>query len=126
MSLGKNIRQLRHDRGWTQADLSERTGIKINHLSRLEQEDSDPKLSTLYKLMKAFECTPDALLLTEELVTMDGALQQILARSMALPDEQKRCLINVAKNFCIAHGIAQAFAPFDVSSAGLLPVDDDG
>jgi transcriptional regulator with XRE-family HTH domain len=56
------FRRMRRHKGWTQGDLAERAGIKINHVSKLEQDETDPKLSTLYKLMHAFSCSPDSLL----------------------------------------------------------------
>lgn len=126
MSLGKNLRQLRQDKGWSQTNLSERTGIKIGHISKLEQGEGDPKLSTLRKLWQALGSTPDALLLDEQELSTDGAMRQAFGRALGLPDEEKQCLTNIARKFCIAHGVAQALAPLDPeNTAGWKPLDED-
>ena len=110
MSLGKNIRRMRRDKGWTQAELAERAGIKINHVSKLEQDDTDPKLSTLYKLMQAFSCSPDSLLMDLNRVSADAILRQTLERATALP-EDKVAIIKVVDGYCMAVGLRQQFAP---------------
>ena len=110
MSLGKNIRRMRRDKGWTQAELAERAGIKINHVSKLEQDDTDPKLSTLYKLMQAFSCSPDSLLMDLNRVSADAILKQTLERATALP-EDKVAIIKVVDGYCMAIGLRQQFAP---------------
>lgn len=109
MSLGTEIRRLRQDKGWTQGQLSERTGIKIGHLSKLEQEEGDPKLSTLYKLMHAFGCTPNALLMDPvEIREGDAILSMVFDRAMTLSDEDKAPLIDVIDKYCVACAMADA------------------
>lgn len=111
MSLGQNIRRMRRDKGWTQSQLADRTGIKINHISKLEQDASDPKLTTLYKLMQAFSCSPDSLLMDLNRVTTDAILKQTLERATALPEEDKLTIIRVVDGYCMAAGLRQQFAP---------------
>jgi transcriptional regulator with XRE-family HTH domain len=103
MSLGQNIKRLRQARGWTQGQLSERTGIKIGHLSKLEQDEGDPKASTLYKLLEAFGCTPTNLMADPK--TQYGHEAALLAmiweRVEELPDKAKGDLIEVLDRFCM-------------------------
>jgi transcriptional regulator with XRE-family HTH domain len=113
MSLGKNIRRMRRDKGWSQGQLSERTGIRIGHISKLEQDEGDPKLSTLYKLMQAFSCSPDSLLMDTARVTTDAVLKQTLERATALPEENKRVIIEIVDKYCIACGMQIAFTQPD-------------
>lgn len=40
MTLGQNIKRLRSDRGWTLADLSERSGVDVGTIHALEQRNS--------------------------------------------------------------------------------------
>jgi transcriptional regulator with XRE-family HTH domain len=109
LSLGTNIRRFRRDKGWTQTQLSERTGIKMGHISQLEQDNSDPKLSTLYKLMQALSCSPDALLMDTARVNTDAVLKQTLQRATALPEVYKRVIIDVVDKYCIACSTQLAF-----------------
>jgi transcriptional regulator with XRE-family HTH domain len=105
MSLGHNIRQFRQNKGWTQGQLAERTGIKIGHISKLEQDEGDPKASTLYKLIQALGCTPTGLMSDPDTNRMgteaDARLNLIWERVDALPDEAKITLAEVLDRFCM-------------------------
>jgi len=111
MSLGKNIRRLRQDKGWTQVHLSERTGIRVGHISKLEQDEGDPKLSTIYKLMEALECSPDALLTDVNKASKKEVLKQTLERALNLPDANKAALMEVVDGYLRACGMEQSFIP---------------
>ena len=110
MPLGDNLRRLRRERGWTQAQLSERAGVKVNQISKLEQDDADPHLSTLYKLMKALECSPDALLMDPAQVGPDALLKQALERAATLPTPQKLAILEVVEKYCIACKVEQEYS----------------
>jgi transcriptional regulator with XRE-family HTH domain len=105
MSLAENIKRLRKDKGWTQNELGEYAGLRVAHISELEKGKGDPKLSTLYKLMEAFGCSPDSLLMDSDKVTTDALLKQALERAMALDEEHKRVVIHNLDMYCIAAGI---------------------
>jgi len=53
--LAENIRLYRGRRNWSQADLSEKTGLSIVYLSDIERGNKWPYLDTLVKLASAFE-----------------------------------------------------------------------
>ncbi|WP_186342983.1 helix-turn-helix domain-containing protein [Allochromatium palmeri] len=111
MSFGKNVRRMRQDKGWSQYQLSNRTGIKVGHISKLEQDEGDPKLSTLYKLMDALGCSPDSLLMDVEKMNQDAILKQTLERAMKLTELNKAAIIEVIDGYCRACGMEQAFIP---------------
>ena len=132
MSLGKNIKRMRQDNGWTQGQLSKRTGIRIGHISKLEQDEGDPKLSTLYKLMEAFKCSPDSLLMDITKVNRDAILKQLLERAAALPEVNKAAIIEVIDGYIRACGVEQAFTPENklwlniwTNSPERVPLPDD-
>ena len=52
-TMGQRIKQLRQDRGMTQAQLSEATGIAIEHISRLENDRYAPRPRTIRDLAAA-------------------------------------------------------------------------
>ena len=118
MSLGKNIRRLRREKSWTQSQLAEHSGIKVNQISKLEQDASDPHLSTLYKLMKAFSCSPDSLLMDLEQMNTDTILKQSLERAATLQEEDKEAIIKVLDGYCIACGLREQFAPTEHLQGG--------
>lgn len=104
MSLAENIKQLRKDRGWTQNELGEYAKLRVAHVSELEKGKGDPKLSTLYKLMNAFQCSPDTLLAEKEDMETDDLMKQCLERTLNLEEQHKRVVIHYLDMYCIAAG----------------------
>jgi transcriptional regulator with XRE-family HTH domain len=60
--FGNNVRQARHERGWTQEDLSAKTGLAVVQISRIERGKREIRLSTLIRLLDAFDMAPETLL----------------------------------------------------------------
>jgi transcriptional regulator with XRE-family HTH domain len=102
MALGENIRRLRRDKGWTQGDLADQAGVRVGQISKLERNEADPKLETLYKLMDALGCSPNALLNDVKKTSVDGLAEMALERMQQLPEEDKRVLLRVIDHYCIA------------------------
>lgn len=109
MSFGENLRRLRRDKGLTQAELAKLADLKITHMSKLENDTGDPKLSTLYKLMSALECSADTLLMDAGKVGVDGILQASFDRAQQLPKRKKAIVIELIDSFCIADGMSEMF-----------------
>lgn len=55
--LAKRLKQLRAERGLTQAALAKRAGVTLSYIGRLEIGMHDPQLSTLRRLAKALKVT---------------------------------------------------------------------
>ena len=107
MSLGVNLKQLRQEKGWTQGDLSKASGVKLGHVSRLERDDTDPKLSTIYKLLEALDCSPDTLLMDENQVGISARMKAAFDRADNLVDEEKEIVLNIIDKYCTAAGMEQ-------------------
>lgn len=54
-TLGKRIRLLRHQRGWSQEDVAKRLEISIPAFSKIETGITDVNLSRLEQISKLFE-----------------------------------------------------------------------
>ena len=52
LKLGKRVRVLRLDRGWTQEELAHRSGLNRSYMSDIERGRSDVSLSTLQKIAR--------------------------------------------------------------------------
>ena len=61
-NIGKNIRKTREDRGLTQKELSELTGISVIMLSQYENGKRKPKHDNLIKIASALSCSPTYLM----------------------------------------------------------------
>lgn len=101
MFIGKNLRVLRKKKGWTQQELANRSGIKLTHISTLESSESDPKLSTLSRLIEALDCSPNELM-TEEQKEGDAGFKASLRKAEALPEQDKAIIMDVIRKFVIA------------------------
>ena len=53
--LGKRLRALRTNNGWTLEDLAKRTGVSEPHLSRMESGERQPSITVLVSLAKAYD-----------------------------------------------------------------------
>ena len=60
--IGTNLNQLRTREALTQRDLSERTGLTIAAISRIERNQVEPRLSTVRKLADALGVHPSQLI----------------------------------------------------------------
>lgn len=54
MDIGKAIKLCRSQKGWTQFELSKRTGIAISHLSMIERNQRDPSMKAMQAMANAF------------------------------------------------------------------------
>lgn len=107
MSFGTNLRRLRRDKGWVQSELSDKSGVKTSHISNMEQDKTDPKLSTIYKLVNALNCAPDSLLMDGDKVSLDGLLKASYDRAKGLPEEQMFIVIDLIDKYCTAYGLEE-------------------
>jgi XRE family transcriptional regulator, regulator of sulfur utilization len=60
--FGLNVRELRLERGWTQEELADRSGLTPVQISRVERGVREVRLTTLLRLIAALETTPDRIL----------------------------------------------------------------
>lgn len=102
VALGENIKRLRRDKGWTQGDLADKSGIRVGQISKLERNEADPKLETLYKLMEALDCSPNTLLNDVKKTSIGGLLEMALERMEGLPEDDQRTLLKIIDKYCIA------------------------
>ncbi len=60
--FGQNVRTARLARGWTQEELARRSGLATVQISRIERGRREVRITTLLRLMKAFDVTANELL----------------------------------------------------------------
>ena len=66
VKIGNNLRRLREDRLLTQAELAERAGLALSSLVRIENDQVDPRFSSIRKLARALDADPKALTTRED------------------------------------------------------------
>lgn len=98
-TLGKKIRLLRHQKGWSQEDVAKRLDISIPAFSKIETGITDVNLSRLEQIATLFEMSVVQLLTfndseqqekyTSEVETLTKRLQE---REMEVIDLQKKVI----------------------------------
>ena len=66
MTLGQKIKKLRNENGLTQKDLSNMVNVTFQTVSKWENDENEPDVSTLKKLASLFGCSLDYLLSEED------------------------------------------------------------
>lgn len=64
-TFGRNVRQARKDKGWTQEQLAFEAGVKRAYLSEVENGQRNVSLDVVEKLAKALEVGASLLLLEQ-------------------------------------------------------------
>ena len=107
VSIGENLKRLRRDKGWTQGELADKCKIRLGQISKIERDETDPKLSTIYSLMNALECSADALLIDTNKSNIDSVMAIALERMKQIPEADKKTLITVIDKYCMALSLTQ-------------------
>lgn len=79
------IRKLRKERGWTQPELSHRSGVRVAAISEMENGKANPTLDTMQAIASAFGVT--ILDLFEEDGVDPGTGDLVRALKEATPEE---------------------------------------
>jgi transcriptional regulator with XRE-family HTH domain len=96
--LGKNIRLLRHQKGWSQDDVARKLDISIPAFSKIETGITDINLSRLEQIANLFELSVTALItfnIGPEEVTHDvlkATNQKLIDRESELIALQKKVI----------------------------------
>ena len=98
-SLGKKIRLLRHQKGWSQEDVAKQLDISIPAFSKIETGITDINLSRLEQISKLYEMTIVQLLTfndTEQeqksASEMESIQKKLVEREAELIDLQKKVI----------------------------------
>jgi transcriptional regulator with XRE-family HTH domain len=105
MSIGSALKRLRGQRGLTQEQLSKLTGIKVGHISKLEKNEGDPKLSTINKLISALKCSADELIFDEVEADLPQRLRFYISKLEKLPEAYQNIVVSIIRSLVITSEI---------------------
>jgi len=98
-TLGKKIRLLRHQKGWSQEDVAKRLDISIPAFSKIETGITDINLSRLEQIASLFEMSVVQLLTFNELdddhkttSEIDAVNKKLIDRETEIIDLQKKVI----------------------------------
>ena len=58
-AIGETVRSSREEHGWTQMELSHRSGVPQNTISQIETSVQDPRVNTLRRIARALGVSLD-------------------------------------------------------------------
>lgn len=95
-TLGKKIRLLRHQKGWSQEDVAKRLDISIPAFSKIETGITDINLSRLEQISKLFEMSVVQLLTFNDLEQDQNFINELDVVNKKLTDRETE-IINLQK-----------------------------
>lgn len=87
-TLGKKIRLLRHQKGWSQEDVAKRLDISIPAFSKIETGITDINLSRLEQISKLFEMTVVQLLTYNDTEQQEKYISELETMTKKLQDRE--------------------------------------
>jgi transcriptional regulator with XRE-family HTH domain len=100
MSIGSNLKRLRSEKGLTQGELAEKSQLGLNMVSKLERDATDPRLSSLYKLINVLDCTADDLLNDVLKSNMGTKLKIHFERVSKIPEHEQQIICEIISKYC--------------------------
>ena len=76
MTLGQKIKKLRNEKGLTQKDLANLVNVTFQTVSKWENDENEPDVSTLRRLSQLFGCSMDDLLSEEEVTQEEKPIEE--------------------------------------------------
>ena len=98
INIGKNIQRVR-GKSVTQAQLAEKTGLSVNHISRIETGSGTMSLESLIAIANALNTTPDYLLMGEYNITPDRAALILSEKLKKLTQDEMEDIIGASDLF---------------------------
>ncbi len=98
-SVGKNIRTIRYQRGWSQEDVANRLGISIPAFSKIETGVTDINLSRLEQIANIYEVNVINLLSLEaeevepQVSNLSIAQKKIIDRETEIANLQRKVIL---------------------------------
>jgi len=98
MNVSERIEQLMHQRSWSVYRLSKESGLSQSTLSHVFRKDSEPTISTLETICRAFGITLGEFFADGESVPLTEEQRDILHKWSLLTAEQKQLILNMIAN----------------------------
>ncbi|PWG79351.1 helix-turn-helix domain-containing protein [Pararcticibacter amylolyticus] len=91
-TLGKKIRLLRHQKGWSQEDVAKRLDISIPAFSKIETGITDINLSRLEQISKLFDMTVVQLLTYNDTEQQEKYITELETISKRLQERESEVI----------------------------------
>lgn len=92
--LGERLKAAREERGYTRAQLSERSGVTERYIIGIENEGSIPKISVLNDLLRGLGLSADSIFYPE-LTSEQSDLEQLSRLYLACDARERQIVISL-------------------------------
>lgn len=117
MPLGERIKQLRKERGWSQAELGEHLGTDSQRVSRYENERITPSIDMLVRLAEALDVSVDYLVIEtaprRPLTGPDHDLADRVADLAALDPDDRDAILHILDGLIAKNRVRAALRVVD-------------
>ena len=124
MPLGNNLQRLRKEKGLKQDELAEQAGVSLTQISKIERNETDPRISTIEKISKALECSADRLIFDKESHGLSGVVKEAVGKIDRLHPQDKVLLIKVIERFCMGTNVLVEAANFTMDEQARMHGSD--
>jgi len=98
MQVKERIEQQMEKRHWSIYRLGKESGLSQSTLAHVFRKESEPTISTLATICKAFGITLSQFFADDDFVAISGEQREILDKWSALSDEQKKLVSDIIAN----------------------------
>lgn len=95
-SIGKRIRAVREEKGWSQEEFAERIGLSVTYTGMIERGERVPKLETFIRIANTLGTSADVLLADVLDSRLDIQASAMNERLDKLPDEDRELVFDIA------------------------------
>lgn len=95
-SIGKRIRAVREEKGWSQEQFAERIGLSVTYTGMIERGERVPKLETFIRIANTLGTSADVLLADVLDSRLDIQASAMNERLDKLPDEDRELVFDIA------------------------------
>lgn len=113
MMFSENLKQLRTDKKLSQADLAEKIGVHVTHLSRYERGLSSPSLEVIQKIAEVLEVSIDTLVFGQKNIEEsinDTELATLFKKAQHLTQKEKQTVKDLINAFVFQKNIQKQLA----------------
>ena len=97
MSLGKEIKKARIDKGWKQQDLQVATGLSQKYLSAVELDKAQPSFDVVKRIAHALDVSLDTLAKDEDATAPEAKARPASTPAAATPPTPSRKAVKPAR-----------------------------
>ena len=99
MQVKERIEQQMAKRNWSVYRLGKESGLSQSTLAHVFREESEPTISTLTTICKAFGMTLSQFFADDDFVALTDEQRELLDKWSALSEEQKKLVSDIMSNF---------------------------